>query len=418
MQNSQYVEMMAQATRRASRSLRVVKGEVRNRILLRVAQLLREKSGEILIENEKDLERARQAGLSSAMLDRLTLTAARIEGMAVAVEEIAAFPDPLGRELSHYTSPVGLEISKVTIPIGSIFFIYESRPNVTIDGAALCLKSGNAVILRGGKESAASSSILAQLFRQAIKESGVDCDAVQLVERGDHEIVSLLLQRSDALDAVIPRGGERLIRTVVEQSKIPVIKHYKGVCHLYIDRDADIAKAEPILINAKTQRPGVCNALETLLLDSALPEEKQKLLIEALLQKGVKLYGDEASRKLSSQIAPLRDGEWDREYLDLELAVKMVNGVEEAIAHIEEHGSGHTESIVTENSATASLFLARVDSSSVMHNASTRFSDGGMYGLGAEVGISTDKLHARGPMGVESLTTYKWLVRGNGQIRT
>lgn len=418
MEQKQTIDQLATATKRAARALRGLSAAARNSILLRIAELLRQESGAILQANAEDLALAQQQGLSAAMIDRLTLTTDRIEGIASAVEEIAAFRDPLGVELSRETSAAGFELSKVTIPIGSIFFIYESRPNVTIDGAALCIKSGNAVILRGGKESAHSSKTLADLCRRALSEAGADVDSVQLVEDQAHAVVTQLLQRSDAIDLVIPRGGERLIRAVVEQSQIPVIKHFNGICHLYIDRHANLQMAEKIALNAKTQRPGVCNALETLLLDRALPAADSAALLGALHQKGVRLYGDNRAQQLFSSVQPARDGEWDKEYLDLELAVKVVDGVDEAIDHIASHGSGHTESIVTEDRPTAERFLAEVDSSSVMHNVSTRFSDGGMYGLGAEVGISTDKLHARGPMGVESLTTYKWVVRGQGEIRT
>jgi glutamate-5-semialdehyde dehydrogenase len=333
------------------------------------------------------------------------------------VEQIAAFRDPVGAVLDSRVTEDGLKISKVSVPLGAIFFIYESRPNVTIDGAALCLKAGDAVILRGGKESLRSCVALANVVREALEAEGITPDAVRLVDRPDHEIVSMLLKRGDALDVVIPRGGERLIRAVVEQSVVPVLKHYKGICHIYVDKDADMAKVLPIVVNAKAQRPSVCNAMETLLVDRALGAEKTREILDALKAANVEIVGDEEIRKIDPSAGAATDEDWDTEYLALKLSAKVVDGVDGAIAHIEAHSSGHTESILTENAATAEKFLARVDSSSVMHNASTRFSDGGMYGLGAEVGISTDKLHARGPMGVDSLTSYKWVVRGNGQIR-
>jgi glutamate-5-semialdehyde dehydrogenase len=411
------VDHLAQATLRAARQLRTAPASARNGALLRIAHQLEVQTPAILAANALDLEAARVQGLGAAMVDRLTLTEKRIAAMASAVEQIAAFPDPVGKLLGNTETESGLLITKISVPIGSLFFIYESRPNVTIDGAALCLKSGNAVILRGGKESVHSSHILAEICRAAVAEEALDPDCVQLIEDPDREIVKLLLQRDDALDVVIPRGGESLIRAVVEQSRIPVIKHYKGVCHVYLDKECDREKGATIALNAKIQRPGVCNAMETLLLDRDLDTEFAKELLTEFLEQKVQLFGDEQACALVPGIQPARPGEWDMEYLDYVLSVKFVDGVRGAIEHIERHGSGHTDSIVTENQETAEQFLSEVDSSSVMHNTSTRFSDGGMYGLGAEVGISTDKLHARGPMGVESLTTYKWVVRGDGQIR-
>jgi glutamate-5-semialdehyde dehydrogenase len=412
-----YVEELGKAARAASRSLRMVNANTRNEVLESAAKSLLEKKSQIMTANALDLEAAQAMGLSEAMYDRLTLTEERIQGMSDALLEIAAFEDPLGKVLGQSTTKDGLTIEKQSVPIGSIFFIYESRPNVTIDGAALCLKSGNAVVLRGGKESAHSSKILVDIFRHCMDSCGVDPNGVQLVEHTDRSIVNLLLQRPQDLDLVIPRGGESLIKAVVEQSKIPVIKHYKGLCHIYVDASADLFKAKEIILNAKVQRPGVCNAMETLLLDRNLPVAARQEILEALLASDVKILGDEACASLNEKIIPATDEDWATEYLDYVLSVKTVSGLQEAVDHIADYGSGHTEAVLAQDSDVQNYFVASVDSSSVMINASTRFADGGMYGLGAEVGISTDKLHARGPMGVESLTSYKWIVRGNGQVR-
>jgi glutamate-5-semialdehyde dehydrogenase len=412
-----YVEELGKAARAASRSLRMVNANTRNEVLESAAKSLLEKKSQIMTANALDLEAAQAMGLSEAMYDRLTLTEERIQGMSDALLEIAAFEDPLGKVLGQSTTKDGLTIEKQSVPIGSILFIYESRPNVTIDGAALCLKSGNAVVLRGGKESAHSSKILVDIFRHCMDSCGVDPNGVQLVEHTDRSIVNLLLQRPQDLDLVIPRGGESLIKAVVEQSKIPVIKHYKGLCHIYVDASADLFKAKEIILNAKVQRPGVCNAMETLLLDRNLPVAARQEILEALLASDVKILGDEACASLNEKIIPATDEDWATEYLDYVLSVKTVSGLQEAVDHIADYGSGHTEAVLAQDSDVQNYFVASVDSSSVMINASTRFADGGMYGLGAEVGISTDKLHARGPMGVESLTSYKWIVRGNGQVR-
>jgi glutamate-5-semialdehyde dehydrogenase len=304
------------------------------------------------------------------------------------------------------------------VPIGVIAIIYESRPNVTVDAASLCLKSGNAVILRGGSEAFFTNKALAALFGRACERAGLPLGVVQLVPTTDRKAIDLLLCKDQEIDLVIPRGGEGLIRAVVEKSRIPVIKHYKGVCHVFVSRRADISKALPIVVNAKVQRPSVCNAMETLLLDASLPDASKKRLLDALIDKGVVLFGDYATRKLVVGVKRATEDDWRAEYLDLRLAVRVVRDVNEAIQHINTFGSHHTDAIVTEAKKEADLFLRLVDSSSVMVNASTRFSDGGEYGLGAEIGISTDKLHARGPMGVADLTTYKWIVKGNGQIRS
>jgi len=394
-------ENIAQRAKKASLELRSLSAQVRNSVLQKTAHILREQEAKIIGENEKDIHAAKESGMLPAMLDRLTLTPKRIEEMAKGMEEIAAFADPLGKILEHRKLKNGIDISRISVPLGAIFFIYESRPNVTIDGAALCFKAGNAVILRGGKESVHSSSFLAKLFCDSLAEQGISKNAVQYIDNPDRGLLGELLRQSEYLDLVIPRGGEGLIRTVSEQSKIPVIKHFNGICHVYVDKSADVEKAAKILFNAKVQRPSVCNAAETVLFHKDLPKGAVEQILKPLQEAGVVLHYDKCGI----------------EYLDLQISVAFVEGVKEACEHIEEHGSHHTDAIVAEDAGALEYFANNVDSSSVMLNASTRFADGGEYGLGAEVGISTDKLHARGPMGVESLCSYKWVLKGNGQVR-
>lgn len=419
MNHSEYVTQLTTRVQKASRALRSVQTATTNQALLTVASALRQKTADILAANELDVQAAQQQGISGSMLDRLILTPERIDGMAQGVEEIAGFSQPLGKILEERTLSNGAQLSRVSVPIGAVFFIFESRPNVTIDGAALCFKSGNAVILRGGKESLHSSMLLADIFRNGLEQHGVDPDAVQLVNTPDREVVSLLLQADHALDLVIPRGGEGLIRAVVEQSRIPVIKHYKGVCHQYVDQSADLEKAIPLLLNSKVQRPGVCNAMETVLIDKALSTEAVRKLLQPLLDAGVELYGCAETCAVIPDALPVPSLDfYHTEHLDLKLSVRLVDGVQGAIDHLNTYASGHTDGVIAEDATVQERFVAQVDSSSVMVNTSTRFSDGGQYGLGAEVGISTDKLHARGPMGVESLCTYKWILRGTGQIRS
>ncbi|PBC67690.1 glutamate-5-semialdehyde dehydrogenase [Fibrobacter sp. UWS1] len=412
-----YAESLAKKARSASAKIRTIPATLRNQALSEVAKALRENEKKILEANARDLENS-QDKLSPAKLDRLTLNPERIENMARGVEEIAALPDPLDKVLEKRTLQNGVDISRVTVPLGCIFFIYESRPNVTIDGAALCFKSGNAVVLRGGKESLHSSQILAQIFRDALTKTGIDSDAVQLVEEPDHAVVSALLKQSEYLDLVIPRGGERLIRAVVEQSSIPVIKHFNGICHIYVDKSANLEMAARIVENAKTQRPGTCNAMETLLLDSSLSDSDMKAILDPLRAKKVEMFGDAKTRERIPDIKDIgENANYHHEYLALQCSVRIVDGVKEACKHIEEFSSRHTEALLAEDTEVQRYFLRNVDSSSVMINASTRLADGGIYGLGAEVGISTDKIHARGPMGIESLCTYKWILNGNGQLR-
>lgn len=413
----QYGDSLAQNAKKASTEIRSLSIDKRNAVLVSLAQKLKSRSLEIIKANQKDVEAFKNT-LSSAMIDRLTLNEARILDMVSSVEQIAAFQDPLNRTLEKKLLPNGMELSRISVPIGSVFFIYESRPNVTIDGASLCFKSGNAVVLRGGKESLESSTLLAQIFRESLEEHQINPNAVQLVQTPNRELMSYLLKQNQYIDLVIPRGGVNLIRTVVEQSQIPVIKHFNGICHIFVDKSADIEAAKNILVNAKTQRPGVCNAMETLLLHQDLSDKNLQDLVQALLEKEVSIYGDSVARARIHGLKVLEnDSYFEKEYLSLQMNLKIVKDVKEAAEHIEVYGSGHTEAVLAKDLEVQNYFINHVDSSSVMVNASTRFADGGEYGLGAEVGISTDKLHARGPMGVESLCTYKWVLVGDGHIR-
>jgi glutamate-5-semialdehyde dehydrogenase len=412
-----YARELGENAREASRHLRSLPIAKRNGVLKEVAAALLASQVEILAENAKDMEEGKRRGLSSAMLDRLQLNPARIKGIVDNIKTIVDFPDPLGKTLSKKVRKDKLRIARVSVPIGTILFIYESRPNVTIDGGALCLKSGNAVILRGGKEAVYTNAVFARLFDEALRAKGVDSHAVQLVRRPDHALIDLLLTDIKHVDLVIPRGGEKLIHSVVEKSRIPVIKHYKGVCHIYVDKSADMKMAERIVVNAKAQRPGTCNAMETLLLDASIKPAAIRRILDLLVENKVELRGDKAICRIHPSAVPANASDWDEEYLDLRLAVKMVVGIEDAIEHINRHGTGHTDAVIAKSKKVQAAFLANVDSASLMINASTRFADGAEYGLGAEVGISTDKLHARGPMGLESLTTYQWIVEGKGHVR-
>jgi glutamate-5-semialdehyde dehydrogenase len=403
--------------RSAALALQDVSPAVVNNALTTMATLLSQKRSMVKRENGRDLDAARKKGLSPAMLDRLTLSDATIDSMRRGLIEVSELKSSVGNRYERRIRPNGLVISKVRVPIGVIGIIFESRPNVTVDAAAICIKSQNAVILRGGSEAFYSNRALVALFARACRSAGVPPNAIQMIPTTDREAVGELLRLDRYVDVIIPRGGEGLIRTVVEQSRIPVIKHYKGVCHVYVSARADMKKAVPIVVNAKVQRPGVCNAMETLLLDRRLPKRQRLIIINSLLEKRVKLFGDAQTRSLSPLIRKATEKDWTEEYLDLRLAVRTVKDLRQAIEHINTYGSHHTDAIVTESKTEANRFLRQVDSSSVMVNASTRFSDGGEYGMGCEIGISTDKLHARGPMGVDDLTTYKWIVEGTGHIR-
>jgi glutamate-5-semialdehyde dehydrogenase len=409
---------MAKTAKKASKELATLDSEVKNQILRKVAQKIREKKEELQKINEKDVNLAKEKGYSRAFIDRLSLSDKIIESMAKGLEDVASLPDPVGEVVKMWKRPNGLLVGRMRIPLGVIAIIYESRPNVTIDAAGLCFKSGNAVILRGGKEALNSNLALGNIFRETLKEFNLSEDAVQVVPTPDRTLMEYMLELEEYIDLVIPRGGEGLIRFVTEKARMPVIKHYKGVCHVYIDEFADLKMAKEIAINAKCQRPGVCNAMETLLVNEKIAEKILPELGEEYKKLGVEIRGCEITRKYIPWAKEATEEDWYAEYLDLILAVRVVNDIDSAIEHITKYGSNHTEAIVTENYERAMRFLKEVDASVVLVNASTRFNDGGELGLGAEIGISTTKLHAYGPMGLEELTTTKFIVFGNGQIRT
>lgn len=389
----------------------------KNAILNAMADTVDRQRARIKEANAMDLAAGKTAGLSAPMLDRLTLTEARIDGMIKGIREVAMLPDPVGKRLWKRTRPNGLVIEKRRVPLGVIAIIYESRPNVTADAAVLCIKTSNAVILRGGKEALHSNLAIAQALRQGGEAAGMPRDAVQLIDTIDREAVRELVQLEGRVDVVIPRGGESLIRAVVENARVPVLKHYKGVCHVFVDASADLHEALSIVENAKCQRPGVCNAMETLLVHQDIADVFLPMLGALAERRKVELRGCPATRARLPGCTPATPEDWPKEYLDLTLAVRVVRNVKAAIQHINTYGSHHSDAIVTNDNRSAKKFLKEVDSAAVYVNASTRFTDGGEFGMGAEMGISTDKLHARGPMGLEELTTYKYLVTGNGQIR-
>ncbi|WP_235905673.1 glutamate-5-semialdehyde dehydrogenase [Tautonia marina] len=408
---------LASRAKAASRSLASASGAAKNDWLTRSAEALRANVETILDANARDVAAAPEFGLTSAAVDRLTLNPARVDQIAVALEEVAALPDPVGEVIEGYRRPNGLDVTKLRVPLGVIFMMYESRPNVTADAAALCVKSGNAVILRGGKEARHTNLALHAVLADQLDASGLPREAVQYVGVTDREAVGLLLGMPEFIDLAIPRGGESLIRRVVAEAKMPVLKHYQGNCHVYVDAKADPAMAVSIILNAKAQRPGVCNAAETLLVHRDIASRFLPDAAEALSKVGVELRGDEASRAIVPSMTPASAEDWDTEYLDLILAVGVVDDLDAAMSHIARFGSGHTETIVTDDLRAARRFVTEVDSSAVLVNASTRFNDGGQLGLGAEIGISTDKFHARGPCGLRELTTTKWVVFGNGHLR-
>jgi len=414
---SEDIRGIAVNARKASRTLMGLTSLQKEQALRHMASSLRTSASFLKSENEKDVQAAIKTGLSGAMIDRLTLSDKVIEGMARALEEIAELPDPVGRITGMTTRPNGLMVGKMSIPIGVVCIIYESRPNVTADAAGLCLKSGNAVILRGGSEAFHSNKAVASILKKSLEHSKIDPDVIGFMPVTDRQAVLDLLKMEEYIDLVIPRGGEGLIRTVVENSLIPVLKHYKGVCHIFVDREADLKKAYEICLNAKAQRPGVCNAMETLLVDAPVAGTFLPEMAKIYRQHGVELRGCKKARKLVPDMKEATEEDWYAEFLDLILAVKVVDGLQEAIHHIEQYGSNHTEAIVTENYTRAMEFLKHVDSSTVLVNASTRLSDGGEFGLGAEVGISTSKIHAYGPMGIDDLTIEKFVCFGHGQIR-
>ena len=409
---------MGEKALEASRHLASMTTAQKNECLLKMAKEIEASEAEIVKANQKDLEAGKEKGLSDAMLDRLKLDHKRIVGMADGLRQVTSLEDPVGRNLSTIVRPNGLKIEKVSVPIGVIGIVYESRPNVTVDAAGLCFKAGNAVILRGGSEAIYSNTVLAHCLNRAGVAAGLPDGAVQLIPWTDRAAVSIMLKMDSYINLIIPRGGEGLIRAVVEQSTIPVIKHYKGVCHIFIDKDCtDIEGAVKIVENAKCQRPGVCNAIETLLIHKDIATDFIPVFAACMKKNGVEIRADEATRAMVADAKPVTDDDYYEEFLNLTLAVGQVDSVDAAIRHINTYGSGHSDCILTDSHATAEYFLNRIDSSTVYWNASTRFTDGGEFGMGAEIGISTDKLHARGPMGLDELTSYKYKVYGDGQIR-
>lgn len=413
-----YFETMGRKARAASTAMQLADTAVKNKLLQTVADVLVAHIPAILDANEKDMAQAGDYTLPQIMYDRLRLTKERIEQMALGVRELVDLEDPIGEVMESSTRPNGMEITKVRVPLGVIAMFYEARPNVTVDAAALCMKTGNAVILRGGKEAFHTNECLVNLLRDALTEVNLPADAVELVTVTDRAAVSDLLRQREYIDVVIPRGGAGLIKRIVEESRIPVIETGSGVVHVYVDKDCDEAKIVPIVVNAKVQRPSVCNSAETLLIHEAVAPKLLPIIADALMAKQVELRGDEASRAIVKDIKAAEESAWSTEYNDLIMNVKVVPSVEAAIAHINHYGTKHSECIITDNKEAAQAFLQQVDASTVYVNVSTRFTDGFEFGLGAEIGISTQKLHARGPMGLLALTSYKYYVQGDGQIRS
>ncbi len=415
----QLMEPIGRAAVAAAIELAQADTATKNRALRAAADALRANAAQILTANEIDMRAAKDTGLSSAMLDRLKLDAARVDAIAKGIEDIMQLPDPIGTLIADWTRPNGMRIQRVRVPLGVIGIIYESRPNVTADAGALCLKSGNAVILRGGSESHASSKAIHACLIIGLKAAGLPEAAIQLVPTIDRAAVGYMLSgMTEYIDVIVPRGGKSLIARVQQDARVPVIGHLEGNCHVYVDKDADVNMAREIVKNAKLRRTGICGSAETVLFDRACVKTHVAPVIQALLDAKCEVRGDQTVQHADARVVAAKEDDWYTEYLDAIIAAKVVDGVEGAIAHIAKYGSAHTESIVTENAATAERFLSGVDSAIVLHNASTQFADGGEFGMGAEIGISTDKFHARGPVGVEQLTSYKYLVRGTGQVRS
>ncbi|WP_286846174.1 MULTISPECIES: glutamate-5-semialdehyde dehydrogenase [Aminobacterium] len=408
---------MGRAARCAARFLATATGDQKNRALFLMAQALRDHKKEILLANHKDIEAGREAGLTSALIERLTLNEKRVEAMALGLEEIAALRDPVGEVLGMWTAEKGLRVGRVRVPLGVIGIIYESRPNVTADAAGLCLKAGNAVILRGGKEALHSNIAIASILSQAAFSAGIPQGAISLIESPDRQATTMLMKMNEYVDVLIPRGGKGLKLAVLENATVPFIMTGMGNCHIFVDETANIEKAIPIVVNAKVQRPSVCNAMETMLVHKNIAPLFIPQALTALREQGVEIRGDKAVCRLYSQAVSATEKDWSTEYLDLILAVKIVDNIEEAMNHIANYGTGHSEAILTESYTNAQAFLNGIDAAAVYVNASTRFTDGGVFGFGAEMGISTQKLHARGPMGVEQLTSTKFIIYGNGQVR-
>src|SRR5580698_637880 len=415
---TELMRQMGHAALAASAALSLASTQTKNQALHAAAAAIRAQRADILGANGQDLAQARERQLGAALLDRLELNEKRVEGMAKGLEDIIELADPIGSVAAHWTRPNGLDISRVRVPLGVIGIIYESRPNVTADAGALCLKSGNAAILRGGSESRRSSAAIHACLVKGLIEAGLPATAIQLVPTADRAAVGEMLGgMQDYIDVLVPRGGKSLVARVQAEARVPVIGHLEGNCHVYVDRDADLAMARKITLNAKMRRTGICGAAETLLVDRACAATQLAPLVSDLLGAGCEVRGDERVQAVDARVKPATELDWSTEYLEAIIAVRVVDGVDEAVAHIARYGSSHTDAIVTANEATAERFLARVDSAIVLHNASTQFADGGEFGMGAEIGISTDRFHARGPVGVEQLTSYKYRVQGAGQVR-
>jgi glutamate-5-semialdehyde dehydrogenase len=408
---------IAKDAREAARALAQSGGETRNAALLAAASEIRAHAAKIEAENDRDMEFGKEKGLSAALMDRLLLTPDRIEAMALGLEDVAALPDPLGAVLAEWDRPNGLHISRVRVPLGVIGIIYESRPNVTADAGGLCLKAGNAAILRGGSESFHSSTIIAECLQAGLASAGLPTGAIRMPPTRDRAAVGAMLTMPDLIDVIVPRGGRSLIERVMAESRVPVLAHLEGVCSVYAHEAADPDMARQVTLNAKMRRTGICGAAENLLIDRSIAAAQLTGIVDDLAAAGCEVRGDDAARAIDPRIVPANDEDWSTEYLEPIIAVKLVDGVEDAVEFINHHGSHHTDSIITRDAAAAETFLSRVDSAIVMHNASTQYADGGEFGMGAEIGISTGRLHARGPVGAEQLTTYKYLVRGSGQTR-
>ena len=415
---AELMRRIGQAARTAAREVALIEPAQKNEALAAAAKAIRASVPAILAANAKDVEATRSRGETSAFVDRLTLDEARVEGCARSLEDIAGLNDPVGTVLARWERPNGLVIERVRVPLGVIGIIYESRPNVTADAGALCLKSGNAAILRGGSECLHSSRAIHACLVEGLRAAGLPEAVIQLVPTSDREAVGQMLKGLDGnIDVIVPRGGKSLVARVQDEARVPVFAHLEGICHTYVDKDADLAMAREIVLNAKLRRTGICGATETLLVDRAAPAEVLPALVKALLDAGCAVRGDNAALATDSRVTPATEEDWATEYLDAIISVRVVDGVDGAIAHIARYGSQHTDAIVTNNAATAERFLERVDSAIVLHNASTQFADGGEFGFGAEIGIATGKMHARGPVGAEQLTSFKYVVRGAGQVR-
>ena len=413
----EYVKVINQKSKTAFDNISRSSSKDRNLAILNTSLFVKQKQEEILQANKIDIENAKQKNLTDAFVDRLFLNDKRINDIINGLKKIAEMDDPIGIELSRWKQPNGLDISRISVPLGIIGIIYESRPNVTIDAGSLCIKSGNTVILRGGSDSINSSKILTSCLQEGLMSANLPADAVQMIDNTDREAVTAMLRSTGQIDVIIPRGGKSLVNKVQQEAKVPVFAHLEGICHLYIDKDADVEKAIKIVINSKMRRTGICGALETLLIDEEISNKVVPILVKKLIESGCHIKGDYETKAIADEIELASEVDWETEYLEAILSIKIVNGVSGAINHINNYSSNHTESIVTENKITAESFLSSVDSAIVMHNASTQFADGGEFGMGAEIGISTGRIHARGPVGASQLTSFKYIVRGKDQIR-